>query len=485
MREQGHETAGPDRSGPARSDAAGDDHGGITMGGPTEVSDAPATPTTGGSWDFRSRALLSATPGPHEPSRASEQPGTHEQSGTHEQPGTREATESCWAPAPSLAARAPEVARPAARRPHAPRRGPADPVKSLMHRHRELCERAVDPLEVAAGLEAHGVTDRTAARYRHRDVFSLAEELFARVPAVAAESAAGPGAPERDVATRAAWSLRALLPGAACIATVGALGLTEGALDGRARITIALTGALLALIGLAVSLRSGPLHAEGRSSGAAKVYCCWLLGYVLYGEPLLDQVLGGGPEGPWAVTPAPLLGLALSLAPATWCAHLFSVHVHRRLNSSRALEEFAAGVRPLLSGAVALHLCALAVLLYLAHLGYGGGGAFVGAAALGVLLLLARLLTVHGFPGLAAGGLAVACVAEALAPALVLAGRLPGLHFLARPVDVLVLASGTGSVPALACGASALGLLVAATVVLSRASAHTTARPVDEGPAAA
>ncbi|WP_240980706.1 hypothetical protein [Streptomyces sp. Z423-1] len=62
------------------------------------------------------------------------------------------------------------------------RRGPADPVKALMHRHRDLCERAVDPLEIAAGLEAHGITDRTAARYRHKDVFSLAEEMFARIP---------------------------------------------------------------------------------------------------------------------------------------------------------------------------------------------------------------------------------------------------------------------------------------------------------------
>ncbi|NEC83995.1 hypothetical protein G3I38_33385, partial [Streptomyces sp. SID7958] len=37
-------------------------------------------------------------------------------------------------------------------------RGAADPVKALLHRHRELCERAVDPLEIAAGLEAHGIT---------------------------------------------------------------------------------------------------------------------------------------------------------------------------------------------------------------------------------------------------------------------------------------------------------------------------------------
>ncbi|MCZ9344407.1 hypothetical protein NGM37_42350, partial [Streptomyces sp. TRM76130] len=58
----------------------------------------------------------------------------------------------------------------------------ADPVKALMLRHHELCARAVDPLEIAAGLEAHGVTDRTAARFRHRDVFALAEEMYARVP---------------------------------------------------------------------------------------------------------------------------------------------------------------------------------------------------------------------------------------------------------------------------------------------------------------
>ncbi|WP_327372100.1 hypothetical protein [Streptomyces sp. NBC_01217] len=347
-----------------------------------------------------------------------------------------------------------------------------------MHRHRELCERAVDPLEIAAGLEAHGVTDRAAARYRHRDVFSLAEELFARVPGVAGEPATALRAPERDTETRAAWSLRALVPGAACIATAGALRLTEGVLGGQGRLAIALAGAFVALIGLTLSLRSGPLHAEGRSVGTAHVYGCWLLGYVLYGDALLDQVLSGGPEGPWTLTPAPLLGLALSVAPAAWCAHLFSVHAHRKLIGSRALEEFAAGVRPLLFGAVALHLCVLAALLYIAQLGYGGGGPFVGAAALGVLLLLARLLTVHGFPEPAAAGLAAACALEALAPALVLAGRLPGLHFLARPVDVLVAAAGTGAVSAVACGAAALGLLTTATVALSRASAHTT--PGDE-----
>ncbi|MFJ2265347.1 hypothetical protein ACIOHO_03020 [Streptomyces sp. NPDC087849] len=480
------------------------------MGRPTEVSDAPATPSTGASGDLRSWALVSrssaaGTPATEisapasgaepasAPRPAPERPATEqavegllvegrtaeEQTGA-EQAGGEQAGTGSSADARAAAPRPPEIARAApARRFSTSRRGPADPVRSLMHRHRELCERAVDPLEIAAGLEAHGVTDRAAARYRHRDVFSLAEELLARVPAVAEEPGSGLSAPERDTGTRAAWSLRALVPGAACVATAGVLRLTEGTLGGQARLAIALTGALVAVVGLVLGLRSGPLHAEGGSSGAAQVYGCWLLGHVLYGDALLDQVLSGGPEGPWTLTPAPLLGLALSLAPAAWCAHLFSVHAHRKLIGSRALEEFAAGVRPLLFGVVALHLCALAGLLYLAHLGYGGGGAFVGAAALGVLLLLARMLTVHGFPEPATAGLAAACSVEALAPALVLTGRLPGLHFLARPVDALVAAAGTGAVPALACGAAGLGLLVTAAVVLPRASAHSPARTGD------
>ncbi|MFE9861681.1 hypothetical protein ACFYPZ_02760 [Streptomyces sp. NPDC005506] len=391
-----------------------------------------------------------------------------------------EAAEAGARAAADAIGRAPEVAHTtavSARKPSAARRGPIDPVRTLMHRHRELCERAVDPLEIAAGLEAHGVTDRTAARYRHRDVFSLAEELYARVPAVAGEPGrATAPAPMRDIETRAAWTLRALLPGAACTATAVALKLTDGVLGGGGRLTVALAGALVALLGLGLCLRSGPLHAaEGRSSAAAAVYGYWLLGYVLYGDALLDQVLSGGPEGPWAITPAPLLGLALAVAPAAWCAHLFSVHAQRKLAGSRALEEFAAGVRPLLFGAVAFFLCVLTGLLHLAALGYGRGGASVSAAVLGVLLLLARLLTVHGFPEPATTGLAAACAVEAVAPALVLAGRLPGLHFVAQPVYTVVAEAGTGAVPAIACGAAALGLLIHATVALSRASAHTRA----------
>ncbi|WP_078651940.1 hypothetical protein [Streptomyces globisporus] len=357
----------------------------------------------------------------------------------------------------------------------AARRGPADPVKSLLHDHRDLCERAVDPLEIAAGLEARGLTDRTAARYRHRDVFALAEELYARMPPRAHDpTAGGTVGPGPDTDARAAWTLLALLPGVACLATAGALRVTEGVLGDGARALVTVAGALLACLALRACLGRGPLRAP-EGAGRAGMYACWLLSYSVYGEELLAQVMTGGPDGPWGGSPAPLLGLAAAIAPAAWCTHLFTVRAHRKLSGSRALEEFGAGVRPLLLAAVSLFLAALLPLLYLADLGLGGGGVPVAAVALGVLFFLARLLAVHGLPEPGTVALAAACAVEAAAPALVLAARLPGLEPLAQPVDVLVSAGGTGVVSALACGGGALGLLLYAALALSRASAHTRA----------
>jgi hypothetical protein len=66
---------------------------------------------------------------------------------------------------------------------------PRDPVRLLVRRHRALCLDAAGPLEIAAGLEAAGLTDRGAAPYRHPDVFSLAEELHRRVPPLPIQSA--------------------------------------------------------------------------------------------------------------------------------------------------------------------------------------------------------------------------------------------------------------------------------------------------------
>ncbi|MFF2521632.1 hypothetical protein [Streptomyces liangshanensis] len=357
----------------------------------------------------------------------------------------------------------------------AARSGPADPVRGLMHRHRELCERAVDPLEIAAGLEAYGMTDRTAARFRHRDVFSLAEELYARVP----RGAHAPARPARAADARARWAGRAgrggwavlvLLPGVVCVLTL--LGLDHS--GGQRQLALASAGALALSGALSACLRRGPLRADDRRTvPAAGLSAYWLLAYLLCGDGLLDQLVGGGPDGPWPATLTPLAALSCAVAPAAWCAHLFSVRARRRLHHSRGLADFTARARPLLLTLVGLYAVILTGLVALAGRYLGEGGAPAHAVAVGTLLFLARLLTVHGFPGPAATGLVTACAVEALACASVLAGRLPGADLLAVPVTELFQAWGAGAVPALACGGAALGLLAHAALVLSRASAHT------------
>jgi hypothetical protein len=351
-------------------------------------------------------------------------------------------------------------------------------VKALMHRHRDLCSRAVDPLEIAAGLEAHGFTDRTAARFRHRDVFSLAEEMFARAP--------GDGdAPPRPAASatvpraRPDWALLTLLPGALCAATVAGLCLTEG----RTRFLVVTAGILAVVLALRAALRRGPLSRRCRKHpGAHRTggWTCWLLAYAALGDGLLRAAVDGGPDGlptgtangSWPLAAAPLLTLALACAPAAWSAHLLSVRAGRRLHVSRGLDEFAASMRPLLLGTFTLFLCALAALTGLCAAALDEPAGHPQTLTLGGLLFLARLLTAHGFTRAPALVLGAAGVAEAIALATVFAGRLPGCGFLATPVDALVAVWGPAGVPALGCGAGALILLIHATRTLTRASAH-------------
>ncbi|MET7984845.1 hypothetical protein [Streptomyces sp. NPDC005281] len=369
--------------------------------------------------------------------------------------------DSANAGAPRRAGNRNEPERPAGRR------GAVDPVKALMHRHRELCERAVDPLEIAAGLEAHGVTDRTAARLRHRDVFSLAEEMYARAARDGEEAPRtqpGPGRP----GPRAYWAALALAPGALCAAVVVGLRLT----DGQPRSAVAVFGALAMTPVLHIAFRRGPLSTRRRTTGAARAWTCWLIAYALVGDGLLSAARDGGPHGPWPLATAPVLALCLACAPATWCAHLFAARARRRLSASRGLEEFAASVRPLLLGAFALFVSALCGLLALCGTVLDEPPAYAGAGALGALLLLARLLTARGFTHVPGRALAGAGAAEALALATVFAARLPGCSFLAVPVERLAEAAGPGAVPALACGAGALVLFVQAARTLTRASAH-------------
>ncbi|MET9352276.1 hypothetical protein ABZY14_04540 [Streptomyces sp. NPDC006617] len=359
----------------------------------------------------------------------------------------------------------------------AARRSAADPVKGLLHRHRELCERAVDPLEIAAGLEAHGVTDRTAARFRHRDVFSLAEEMYARVP----RDGDTPARPEdgptpRPGGPRAAGFVLALLPGVLCAAAVAGLRLT----DGRARLIVAVVGVLAVTMALGAALRRGPLRAATRTTST---WTCWLLGYALLGDGLLQTAVSGGPDGlpdgtadgAWPVTVAPVLALTLSYAPAAGCAHLFAAGARRKLLSSRGLTDFSASVRPLLLGAFGLYLGTLAALLTLTGAVLGQPADWPQGLTLGALLLLARLLGVHGHTHAGPLVLTATAAAEAAALATVFAGRLPGCGFLSAPVEALVAACGPAGVPTAACGIGALTLLVHACRRLTRASAHASA----------
>ncbi|MFE4058869.1 hypothetical protein ACFXP3_21690, partial [Streptomyces sp. NPDC059096] len=280
----------------------------------------------------------------------------------------------------------------------------------------------------------------------------------------------GVRAPRRNRArTGAPWAGIVLLPGAVAALTLAGIEHSTG----QRQLAIALAGALALSGTVSACLRRGPLRAEGRTVPAAGLWTYALLAYLLCGDGLLAALLDGGPHGPWPATATPLVTLAAAVAPAAWCARLFSVRARRGLTASRGLADFAARARPLLLAVVGLHVCALAALTPLTNLLHAEKAALAPTVALGTLLLLARLLAVHGCPDAAATGLATACALEVLACASVLAGRIPGCDALAVPVRTLVHTAGPAAVPALACGAAALGLLIHASVALSRASAHT------------
>ncbi|MGW8976631.1 hypothetical protein [Streptomyces platensis] len=391
-------------------------------------------------------------------------------------------------PGEARADRAAPPRKDAAARP--PRRGPADPVRMLMHRHQELCAHAVDALEIAAGLEAHGVTDRTAARFRHRDVFSLAEELYARVPRADPATAPGAGPPHAtapDRRSRTVCGALHLLPGAVCVAAAAALTSVTTA-PPAVRTAVGASGLVLLALAVRLGVRSGPLRLRhGTGPRTAGLWVAWTAGYAVYGDWLLGQLLAGGPDLPPAApraAVAPAVALAFALAPAAGCAHWFTARGRRVLAASRGLGELAARVRPLLLAVTLLFLGALVALLLGAQAVLGGGDPLVlgAAAALGVLLFLARLLAVHGFPEAAATGLASAAALEAVAPALVLIARLPGVPPVDAPVAALATTVGPAAVPALACTAAALGLLVHGLRALTGACAHW---PAPSGPAEA
>ncbi|MFG3050491.1 hypothetical protein ACGFZP_05960 [Kitasatospora sp. NPDC048239] len=338
-----------------------------------------------------------------------------------------------------------------------------DPVREVMAAHRVLCERAVDPLEIAAGLEEAGLGAAAAARCRHADLFSLAEELYARVPR-------RPPGPAQAADGREGRRRRC---GAALrVAALAALPCAAAAALGAARPVLLPAAVPLVLLPALAAGADGagppeqPVRARRPVLLAHGLGVAGLLLLPLAGAP-------GGAVGEGRVTAALVLAAALSAGSADWAARWFR-HVGRgHLGTAGTLAEFRSRMRPVLPVAVALHLAVLAVLTFAALAvltavaprpgpDHGGGllhvaveradGAqWAAQGVLGLLLVLPALLDRCGRTATAALG---ALAGPVLTAALLATGRsLPAAGLLGG-------------------GAVALVLFGYASVVLGRAGAH-------------
>ncbi|MFD0565175.1 hypothetical protein ACFQ2M_26605 [Kitasatospora saccharophila] len=301
---------------------------------------------------------------------------------------------------------------------------PADPVRELLDANRDLCEQAVDPLEIAAALEDSGLAADGAARYRHADVFGLAEELYARVPRrPPTREPLPPAEPRRTLPLAAlrgaATHLLPLLPAT-----------TPGGLPG---------GALALLLGAGAGLLTarrdrgreredrgtedrdpdgwdpdgrdpdapgtdrGERAADGRAPGRGPFP--WAAPAQGAGTGLLLALLAAG-------APGAALAAALGGAGAGWAAAWLR-RFGQRQGSAATLGEFRARLR------FALPLAVLAQLALLAGLGWAvaGDAPATGWAALlvlGTLPLPAAVVRDAGRPGTAAVAVLTAAAGAAL-----------------------------------------------------------------------
>ncbi|WP_405011703.1 hypothetical protein [Kitasatospora sp. NBC_01539] len=287
---------------------------------------------------------------------------------------------------------APPDAPPAARTDTPAGTPSGDPVRALMAEHRRLCEEAVHPLEIAAGLEDAGLTDRAAARFRHADLFALAEELYARVERrPAAPAPPPPAAPWPGQAARALGTALLHLPAAGLLATVPWLlrVLGPGA---------AVAAALVAIGWLALAAPAPrPAARIGYALGAALL--------------LVPGAAAGGP--------ASAAVLALGAGTADFAARRLRAAGRSHLAAAKTADEFRARMRPLLPLAAAVQFAAAGLagaLLPLGAEGLPGPAGWAGQGVLAVLLLLAVVLLRCGRAAVAAGATALTGAALALLP---------------------------------------------------------------------
>jgi hypothetical protein len=143
---------------------------------------------------------------------------------------------------------------------------PPPTIAALCDEFTEVCESAVDALEIASALEFEGISDRTASmRYgAGMDVFALAQEMYFRVPRRPAEPEPPPD-PWRQV-SKYQPALRGLVYGlpAMCFLAAGSLLAGPGALT-------VLVVALLAGWGLSQGLATlGYLRLSATGTGQAQ-----------------------------------------------------------------------------------------------------------------------------------------------------------------------------------------------------------------------
>ena len=330
----------------------------------------------------------------------------------------------------------------------------ADPIHELRERHLALLEAAVHPLEIAAELEAAGIGPGTAGRYRHPDVFSLADELHARVPRrPAALRVPPPESPWRRRAPQACLvALLYLLPPLA----LWSARQTGGA--GRSPGVDATVVTMIALVAAATSGREHPF--AGR------------LGYAFGMAALLGLVLVGG--GFDAVMAA---ALAAGTGAAEWCARWFRHIGWGHLDAAHSQSEFRERMRPVLPVAVGLHLSAISATTFAALAlvrrvtADGGvaaavadtsGTAWAAQECTGLVLLLALLLWRCGRRRDALAALLCCLSAVGTAAAMTGSARL-----------------GTPTTLVWGCGLTAALLLPYAWAVLLRPESHRPLRQPD------
>ncbi|MFC1441348.1 hypothetical protein ABUW04_24110 [Streptacidiphilus sp. N1-10] len=265
-------------------------------------------------------------------------------------------------------------------------RATADPVHDLLVRHLALCETAVHPLEIAAELEAAGMGPGTAGRYRHADVFSLAEELYARVPRRPEAHRAPP--PESPWRRRAGL---ALLVAVLYLLPCTGLWLARRTGGAGRGIGVDLTVVVLLALVAAGTAGGGRLLAgrrQGAPSGAERSFGA-RFGYAVGMALVLGLCVTGGTD------PALATALACGLGAADWCARWFRHIGWGHLGAARSRAGFRERMRPVLPVALGLFLTGLSALTFAAltlHRSRGGDGA-----------LAAGVLTpaVHGADGTA------------------------------------------------------------------------------------